>query len=272
MDVLITGGAGEIGRNIRAAMPADATVTTFDQAGGGGVDIAGDVIDPDAVTDAATDADMVLHLAAMTDIDHAQEHPKQYYEVNVRGTYNVCRAVADTDTDLLFLSSREVYGESRNASESDELDPKNVYGRSKAAAEGIVRFTCDDATILRPTNVFGTGTDVVSTFSRRMEQGEPLEVRGNPTMDLIHIEDVKFILREFVETRPGGVFNLGSGQAFDLDAIIDILAGERDVDIHREPLPDFYVSEFTADVSKLRERTDHHIRDQEEWIREMRAE
>jgi len=101
----------------------------------------------------------VLHAAAWTDVDGAEEHPDEARRVNVEGTRNVAalaRPVVYFSSDYVFDGSkREPYVE------SDEPNPLSVYGRTKLEGEGEVR----DGWIVRSSWLFGwTGRSFVRTM------------------------------------------------------------------------------------------------------------
>jgi dTDP-4-dehydrorhamnose reductase len=143
--VLITGAGGQLGTALREQFPeADArTRGAFD------------------VTTASLEyaPELVLHAAAWTDVDGAEDHAATAETVNVRGTRNVVELGAPVvyySTDYVFDGSkREPY------LESDEPNPLSVYGRTKLEGEREVR----GGWIVRSSWLFGsTGKNFVRTM------------------------------------------------------------------------------------------------------------
>jgi dTDP-4-dehydrorhamnose reductase len=124
--------------------------------------------------------DLVLHAAAWTDVDRAEELPAGAATVNVRGTANV----AAIGVPVVYFSSDYVFDGSKTEPyvESDQPSPLGVYGRTKLAGEREVR----DGWIVRSSWLFGaTGHNFVRTMLRLGEQQEQVAVvddqRGSPT-------------------------------------------------------------------------------------------
>ena len=105
--------------------------------------------------------DVVIHLAALTGLKKCHEDPELAFKINVHGTFNVLTACAKHCSKFIFISSREVFGETINdkSKEDDPLLPNNVYGITKMIGENLVKFFNEkyslDFTILRLTNVYG---------------------------------------------------------------------------------------------------------------------
>jgi len=119
---LVTGGAGFIGSHlVKALVKAGHQVRVLDNLSTGSVEnladvlnaiefVRGDVRDYGAVEYAVGGVDAVVHLAALIDVAESVEKPHLYFDVNVRGTYNVVKASKNVST-FIFASSSAVYGE-----------------------------------------------------------------------------------------------------------------------------------------------------------------
>lgn len=121
----VTGSRGRIGSRLAAfgAVPLDFDVT-----------------DRDAVRRGLDDLkpDLVIHAASISSIARCEEDLELAVQVNLRGTNNVCEFAGDGK--VILLSTEQVFdGVKGNYSEEDEPNPINDYGRSKFAAEGVVR-------------------------------------------------------------------------------------------------------------------------------------
>jgi dTDP-4-dehydrorhamnose reductase len=144
--VLITGAGGQLGAALHEAFPeADArTSAEFN------------VVAPPALESAP---ELVLHAAAWTDVDGAEEREELAAAVNVRGTRNVVELGAPVvyySTDYVFDGSKcEPY------LESDEPNPLSAYGRTKLEGERELR----DGWVVRSSWLFGaTGKNFVRTM------------------------------------------------------------------------------------------------------------
>jgi UDP-glucose 4-epimerase len=139
----------------------------------------------------------VVHLAAVSRVIDGERDPDGCWATNVEGTRNVLDAAkAGTRPWVVYASSREVYGQpiALPASEDAPLEPMNIYGRSKLAAEELVRGSGLSTAVVRFSNVYGSTSDhadrVVPAFARQAALGEPLRVDGSGhTFDFTHLDD-----------------------------------------------------------------------------------
>jgi dTDP-4-dehydrorhamnose reductase len=132
MRIYITGHKGQLGRALLERLP--------DAQGGDLPEV--DITQPASI-EAAIEAarpDLVIHCAAMTDVDGAARDPALAYRINGLGTQNVALAAARTGAAVAHISTNEVF-DGRKAAPYFEFDataPINAYARSKVAAEWFV--------------------------------------------------------------------------------------------------------------------------------------
>jgi nucleoside-diphosphate-sugar epimerase len=179
--VLITGATGLIGRTlcprlaeagyeVRAILRSDRELPSY---------ITEKVVvgDISAVSDwryALADVDVVVHAAARTHVIEAEENVLRYVETNVSATKRLVAAAAQEGVSrFVYISSIKVNGEDSGTTpfDADSVpDPKDAYGRSKLAAELVVRSEAAEFgmefAIVRPPLVYGPG--VQANFLRLM--------------------------------------------------------------------------------------------------------
>jgi len=124
--------------------------------------------------------EVVLHAAAWTDVDGAEDHPEAAEAVNVRGTENVVALGAP----VVYFSTDYVFDGTKNRPyvESDQPSPLSIYGRTKLAGEQQVR----EGWIVRSSWLFGwTGRNFVRTMLTLAKQQDEVRAvadqRGSPT-------------------------------------------------------------------------------------------
>jgi len=190
--VLVTGADGQLGAALCEAF-ADTDVVALTQADW-------DVTLPPP---ALPEVDVVLHAAAWTDVDDAEEHPQEAAAVNVGGTQHA----AEIGAPLVLFSTDYVFdGRKREPYvESDAPAPLSVYGRTKLQAEAEAG---EDAWIVRTSWLFGwTGTNFVRTMLRLGAERDELAVvddqRGCPT----YVGHLAPAVRELLD-RPRGVWHI----------------------------------------------------------------
>lgn len=221
MSIVVTGGAGFIGRYLVARLVASGAafgthgepVIVLDNLRRGSRDalqpliahddvrfIEGDVRDSAALARAMRGAEYVFHTAAQSNVMGSEDDPDYAFTTNVVGTQNVLQAASAAGVRrVVFTSSREVYGQpaSLPVPESAPLAPKNAYGGSKAAGEMLCRAAAErngmEIVALRLANVYGPDdTDrVIPLWLDRAARGEDLLIYGGTqVLDFIWVGDV----------------------------------------------------------------------------------
>jgi UDP-glucose 4-epimerase len=238
MRVLITGGAGFIGRHISEHFQDRAEVRVLDNLRCGfksnlsGLEcqlIVGSILDRDLVREAMKGVDFVFHLAAMVSVQESVQKPNECAAINASGTAIVLEEAARARVKkLIFSSSAAIYG--RNpaipTNESMPIEPKSPYAASKYEGERHCRSFTDEgrlATVsLRYFNVFGPYQDrrseytaAVPAFIEKAIRDEPITIFGDgrQTRDFIYVKDVVAVNAFFaLESEATGVFNVACGR------------------------------------------------------------
>jgi dTDP-4-dehydrorhamnose reductase len=193
--VLITGAGGQLGRALLEAFAADGAV------GLARADWDVSLPPPPGLPD----AELVLHAAAWTDVDGAEDDPQGAAAVNVGGTQHV----AELGAPLVHFSSDYVFDGTKRSPyvESDGPNPLSAYGRTKLLSEAAAG---EDAWVVRTSWLFGaTGTNFVRTMLRLGAERDEVAVvddqRGCPT----YVGHLAAATRELIEL-PRGVWHLAA--------------------------------------------------------------
>ena len=183
MRVLLTGSSGWLGRFLAPRLLAKGhDVVGLDIAAGADTQIIGSVADPHVIARAFDRGiDAVIHSAALHKPDIARYPPQAFIDVNVTGTLNLLEAAANAGHDrFIFTSttslmiSQTVRDEAGDAAIwLDEacapLAPRNIYGVTKLAAEGLCRLYANDrglaCIVLRTARFFPEDDDLLTTPS-----------------------------------------------------------------------------------------------------------
>lgn len=175
MKILVTGAAGQVGRElVELALAQGLNVCSFDSKGL-------DISDASAVaaTIAAEQPDCVINAAAYTAVDRAESDSERAYQVNRDGVAHLARACRDADIPLLHISTDYVFNgeQTKPYVENDQPNPTSVYGASKLAGEEILATTWHKHVILRVSWVFGRhGSNFVKTMLRVGREHDELNV------------------------------------------------------------------------------------------------
>ena len=215
--ILISGGRGLIGDALAVALRgAGHEVRGIDRRADRQADDHGDIRDADLVAPRIAGCDGIVHLAAVSRVVWAQREPALCWEINVSATQRLLAAARASAGRpwVLFASSREVYGEPEQlpVDEDSPLCPINIYGRSKAEGERLMRAAREaglNTAVVRLSNVYGSIRDypdrVVPAFARGAALGGTLRVCGNDTLlDFIHLDDVVHGIMTMIEQLNAG--------------------------------------------------------------------
>ena len=257
MKILVTGGAGFIGRNLVSRLLSDGhEVTIYDNFSsskkepvGAAKIIEGDIRDADDVARAMKGSNTVFHLAAIKEIRNVDED--LIYNTNFIGSKVVFEAAKEQGAKVVFASSAAVYGEAKLCREADECRPTNQYGKSKLKAEKLC-----GGFVARLFNVYGpNGHGVVNTFCRLIPKYEPVTVygHGTQTRDFIYIDDVVNALVTGLQLE--GVYNVGTGKETSVlevaDMVHEMTKAKPDIKF-TAPFPG-EVMRSKADISKIQQ-------------------
>jgi UDP-glucose 4-epimerase len=178
--------------------------------------------------------DLVYHLAAMHYIPDCDARPASTWETNVDGTREVAGQAHRCGAALVFASSAAVYAPTEVPHrEEDALAPIDVYGRSKLAAERVVREFSkrgNRVVIARLFNTYGPGETTPHLIPRVVSQiaaGAEELVLGSldPARDYIHVLDVVSALRLLGDPSvAGSTFNVGTGVQTSVREVVELCA------------------------------------------------
>ena len=240
MKLFVTGAAGFIGSNyLRYVLEnSDDEVTVFDALTYAGnlatlADlednpryrfVKGDITDRDAVREAMTGHDQVVHFAAESHVDRSIVNPDAFVSTNCGGTNVMCDIARELEVDrFLHISTDEVYGsiEEGSFSETDPLGPRSPYSASKAGSDLIALAYHDTyglpVVVTRSSNNFGPWQypeKVIPLFVTNLLDGKkvPLYGDGLNIRDWCYVEDncagVDMVLRK---GQIGEIYNIGAG-------------------------------------------------------------
>jgi dTDP-4-dehydrorhamnose reductase len=125
--------------------------------------------------------------------------------VNVEAPAAIARALRGR-AQLVFLSTNCVFvGATPFRTAIDTPDATTVYGRSKAAAEAIVREIAPSTAILRLTRVYFPGEPLLAGWARELRAGAPIEAFADMVAAPVHVEQVAAALLAIARARSAGI-------------------------------------------------------------------
>src|ERR1700689_5197690 len=168
MRLYVIGGQGQIARSLREAAAANDDII-FGCAERPDVDL----LRPDSVAQALAnfEPDIVINPAAYTAVDKPESEPDQAFALNRDGARAVAAAAAHDGLPLIHFSTDYVFDGTKDAPyvESDPVNPRSVYGRSKLQGELAIAAANSHHILLRTSWVYAPfGTNFVRTMLRLM--------------------------------------------------------------------------------------------------------
>ena len=207
MKVAITGAAGLFGQALVAAFSSRHAVFPLTRADA-------DITDAESVRAALERIrpEVVVHSAAIPDLDIADADPARAYLVNVDGTRHVVESAHAVRAEVVYISTDAVFDGKKTTPyvESDLPSPITVYGRTKLRGETVVQ-TQPKYWIFRVSVLFGPGkTNFVEKGLRKVVAGEQYVVAGDQEGCATYTLDAAYKIMEVVEARRYGLYHLAN--------------------------------------------------------------
>jgi len=206
MKILVTGAGGQLGYDVVKELERQGTACR----GVSSKDF--DLTSPEAirvyVKDYAPDA--VIHCAAYTAVDRAEEEPEKCWAVNAEGSRTLATVCREIGAKMLYISTDYVFsgaGE-RFYEPDDPAGPLNIYGKSKLAGERAVRERLARCFIVRTSWVFGlNGRNFVRTMLELGKKNNALRITGDQYGSPTYTADLAPLLCDMIVTEKYGVYH-----------------------------------------------------------------
>ncbi|WP_077625236.1 dTDP-glucose 4,6-dehydratase [Sediminibacillus massiliensis] len=309
MNVLVTGGAGFIGRWVVARLLQDGNrVWVLDDLSNGRIEnlgklrahknfikfVKGDIKDNRFLNHLfINEFDVCYHLGASINVQDSIDRPKETFDNDVIGTFNVLEQCKKHKVKIVFMSTCMVYDRAQSddgINETDPVKPASPYAGAKLAAENMVLSYYYayglPAVVIRPFNTYGpyqkTGGEggVVAIFLKNKLAGKTLQIYGdgNQTRDLLYVEDcARFVVESgYSEHVDGEIVNAGLGEDVSINELAELIVEDEERIEHIPHIhPQSEIPKLLCDYSKAKElldwepeyTLDEGISKTEEWIK-----
>lgn len=206
MKVLVTGVKGQLGYDVVNELEKrghEAVGTDVEE-----MDITDAVKVREILTEENPDA--VIHCAAYTAVDAAEENVELCRRINAEGTENIARVCSELNCKLLYVSTDYVFnGEGERPWEpDDEREPLNVYGQTKCEGELAVEKYVEKLFIVRIAWVFGVnGKNFIKTMLRLGKDHDELTVVADQIGSPTYTYDLSRLLVDMIESDKYGRYH-----------------------------------------------------------------
>jgi UDP-glucose 4-epimerase len=251
MKVLITGGAGFIGKYVTNSIIKNGhTAVIVDNLSNGSfnnVNPKGIFYEINVNDNMLEEVfsyekpDIVIHLAAQISVDKSIESPSYDAEVNILGTINLLECCIKSNVSkIIYSSSAAVYGNPFYLAidEKHPVKPISFYGISKLAGEEYIKLYSKlyglNYIIFRFSNVYGNCNNkmgeggVIYQFVRNIMNNRQPVIFGNgeQTRDLIYVDDVAAACTLALNKGCNEIFNLGTGKQTSINQLLSIICSK----------------------------------------------
>lgn len=206
MKVFVTGVKGQLGHDVVNELTGRGIQAV-------GVDIEEmDITDAACVTRVIKEAapDAVIHCAAYTAVDAAEENEELCRRVNAEGPRNIAMVCRELDIKMIYISTDYVFSGQgdRPWEPDDEREPQSVYGQTKYEGELAVQELLDKYFIVRIAWVFGiNGKNFVKTMLKLAETHDTIRVVNDQYGSPTYTYDLARLLADMVLTEKYGVYH-----------------------------------------------------------------
>ncbi|MBM4236897.1 MAG: NAD-dependent epimerase/dehydratase family protein [Euryarchaeota archaeon] len=276
MNILVTGGAGQLGSYLLDKLSAGHEVRALDIREPlieehlpliSHVDIR----DQAAVERECEWADAVVHAAAQVSVERSIEEPEVDADINIIGTLSMLKAAALAGVGVfVYISSAAVYGNPKYlpVDEAHPRNPKSPYGISKLTGEEYVRVYGEcrdlDYMVIRPFNFYSSRADpgspysgVITKFVSNLRSGQPIFIEGDGEQirDFVHALDVAEMVKLALESQVRNLtMNCGSGKGTSINELAEVFASIReDVEVKHVAPRTGDIRHSIADISLARD-------------------
>lgn len=204
--VLVTGARGQLGTDLMNELKKQGLE-------GIGVDIEEmDITDAGACRRviSAAQADAVIHCAAYTAVDAAEDNPQLCRKINGQGTRNVAAACREAGIKMMYISTDYVFdGQGTRPWEPDDRrEPLNVYGQTKYEGELAVEELAEKFFIVRIAWVFGAaGNNFIKTMLRLGKERGAVSVVNDQIGSPTYTRDLARLLVDMIRTEQYGRYH-----------------------------------------------------------------
>ena len=152
----------------------------------------------------------LIHCAAYTAVDHAEDHPELCFRVNTEAVMYLVDACKRHDVKLIFISTDYVFGGDKEGvyQVDDETAPLSIYGKSKADAEAYLQAKLTKYYIVRISWAFGlNGKNFVRTMLRLGKEKAEIAVVSDQIGSPTYTKDIAPLLVEMSQTEQYGIYH-----------------------------------------------------------------
>ena len=201
--------------------------------------------------------DVIVHCAAHTAVDKAEEEVDKAYLINALGTANILSAAKRNNSKLIYISTDYVFDGTKPLDEtykpSDKANPQNIYGKSKYLGEQIARLY-DKSFIVRTSWVFGiNGKNFVKTMRNLSEKYKELTVVNDQFGSPTYTVDLAKLLVDMSLTDKYGTYHANNGGYCDWATFASYILNDTNTIVKPVSTEEYYAPQYAKAEQEGRE-------------------
>lgn len=160
--------------------------------------------------------DIVVHTAALTNVDRCEIDPKKAYKANVEGTRNI--VLGAMNSKFIYISTDYIFdGEVGMYQEDNEPNPISYYGQTKLEGEQIVQKMCKNYIIARTSVLYGwhTRLNFVSWVIHELQKGNKINIVTDQFNSPTLVDDLVEQIMVLIKQDEQGIFHTAGGERID---------------------------------------------------------
>lgn len=175
--------------------------------------------------------DIIIHTAALSQVDYCELHPEASRKVNVEGARNMALACKSVLGHLIHLSTDFIFDGSAGPYDEQAVPaPQSQYGKDKLESELIVQSILPDACILRTALVFGwhpvlTRSNFLLWVKNSLEKGRDINVVCDQFRTPTYVEELAAACMSASEMKVSGIFHISGKEFFSVYEFAQFIAG-----------------------------------------------
>ncbi len=244
--ILVTGSGGTVGLYVASVFSKDKLFLTTKQNL--------DITDKKSVFQVFEEIrpDVVIHLAAKTNVDDCEENSREAYLINALGTQNIAEACKKNHVTIVYISSLAVFnGEKEYFTEEDKPKPVNVYGKTKLLGEKAIQKLVKNHIIIRTGWIVGGGMKekkFISYILQQAKQGKKeIRVVNDKFGTIAYAKELVEFIKLLLDKKKRGIYHFGSLGICSRFTIVQYIVKLLRMDILIIPVSsDFFADRFFA--------------------------
>lgn len=178
--------------------------------------------------------DVVIHSAALTDVEKCEMEPKLANSINVKSTEIIAKEAENFDSYLMYISTDYIFdGKKGSYKETDLTDPLNQYGKTKLSGEKTTEHNCSKCSIIRTSTPFGTHS-FKKTFPvwifENLNNNNKINVLEDQFTSPTYVPNLTKMILEIIERKLEGVFHVSGSTKISRFEFAKIIATKLNLD------------------------------------------